>query len=111
MRKVIAAAAIICITLIVLEAQAPAPQAPPAPPVRGGVASFPAQQREPDDPAVVARGNAVYDVECRGCHGADLRGGELGGPNLLRRQLVLDDQNGELLGPVIHGARKDQGMP
>ena len=46
---------------------------------RGGVASFPAQQRDPADPAVVARGRAVYDTECRSCHGPDLRGGERGG--------------------------------
>src|SRR5687768_8812680 len=43
---------------------------------RGGVASFPAQQRDPADPNVVARGRAVYDTECRSCHGPDLRGGE-----------------------------------
>ena len=34
--------------------------------------------------ALVARGRAVYDTECRSCHGADLRGGERAGPNLLR---------------------------
>ncbi len=84
---------------------------PAAPPVRGGVASFPAQQREPDDPAIVTRGNDLYGIECRSCHGPDLRGGEMGGPNLLRSALVLSDQNGELIGPVVHGSRKDRGMP
>ncbi len=108
MRKIVAAAVLTCTMLIALAAQAPAP---PAPGGRGGVASFPAQQRDPDDPVLVARGNDIYGLECRGCHGPDLRGGEMGGPNLLRRQLVLNDQNGELLGPVIHGSRKDQGMP
>ena len=110
MRKILAAAAIMCTTFVAMAAQAP-PQAPPQPAGRGGVASFPAQQREPEDPALVARGGDVYSLECRGCHGPDLRGGEMGGPNLLRRQLVLNDQNGELIGPVIHGSRKDQGMP
>lgn len=109
MRTIFAAAAILCTTFISMAAQAP-PQTP-APAGRGGVASFPAQQREPDDPAVVTRGGDIYSLECRGCHGPDLRGGEMGGPNLLRRQLVLSDQNGELIGPVIHGSRKDQGMP
>src|ERR1044071_1248617 len=52
-------------------------------------ATFPAQQREPEDPAQVAQGEGVYDVNCRGCHGQDLRGGDLGGPNLLRSNLVL----------------------
>jgi cytochrome c oxidase cbb3-type subunit 3 len=103
MRKMLAAAVLVFTTLIALAAQAPGG--------RGGVASFPAQQRDPDDPALVARGGDVYSLECRGCHGPDLRGGEMGGPNLLRRQLVLSDQNGELIGPVIHGSRKDQGMP
>lgn len=82
-----------------------------APPLRGGVSSFPAQQREPDDPAVVSRGSDLYGIQCRSCHGPDLRGGEMGGPNLLRSSVVLSDQNGELLGPVIHGSRSDRGMP
>src|SRR3990170_7460184 len=66
---------------------------------RGGVASFPAQQRDPADPAVVARGRAIYDTECRRCHGADLRGGEQGGSNLLRVPAVLNDREGELIQP------------
>ncbi len=73
---------------------------------RGGVASFPAQQRDPADPAVVARGRAIYDTECRSCHGADLRGGEQGGSNLLRVTLVLNDREGELIQPVLQGSHK-----
>ena len=38
---------------------------------------------------------------CSACHGADARGGQLGGPNLLRSQLVLDDKDGELIIPVV----------
>jgi cytochrome c oxidase cbb3-type subunit 3 len=45
----------------------------------------------------------LYDVNCRSCHGADLRGGEMGGPNLLRSQLALNDQEGELIAPVLKG--------
>jgi cytochrome c oxidase cbb3-type subunit 3 len=78
---------------------------------RGGVASFPAQQRDPADPAVVARGRSIYDTECRSCHGADLRGGERGGSNLLRVTLVLNDREGELLLPVIQGSHKDRVSP
>jgi cytochrome c oxidase cbb3-type subunit III len=78
---------------------------------RGGVASFPAQQRDPADPAVVARGRAIYDTECRRCHGADLRGGEQGGSNLLRVPLVLNDREGELIQPVIQGSHKDRISP
>src|SRR5687767_262690 len=50
---------------------------------RGAPTNFPAQQRPPGDPAVVARGNQLYAIHCQACHGADLRGGELGGTNLL----------------------------
>lgn len=71
----------------------------------------PGQQRPPGDPAQIARGKALYGVDCNGCHGADLRGGDLGGPNLLRSQLALSDQNGELIVPVIQGSRQAQGMP
>jgi cytochrome c oxidase cbb3-type subunit III len=75
---------------------------------RGGVASFPAQQRDPDPPEVIAKGRAVYDTECRACHGPDLRGGERGGPNLLRSAVMLNDRNGELLEPVVRGSHKDR---
>ena len=75
---------------------------------RGGVASFPAQQRDPADPAMVARGRATYDTECRFCHGADLRGGERGGSNLLRSPVVLNDREGEGLQAVIQGSHKDR---
>jgi cytochrome c oxidase cbb3-type subunit III len=97
--------------------QTPAPQTPaPAPAGRGqgrggGRAVFPAQQRPPADPAVVARGKVVYTGTCSSCHGIDARGGQLGGPNLLRSQLVLNDRDGELIGPIIHGARAERGMP
>jgi cytochrome c oxidase cbb3-type subunit III len=102
-------------------AQPPAPNAPPggaqAPvPVQGGrgrgnPATFPAQQRPPGDPALIARGQGLYGVNCRICHGADLRGGDMGGVNLLRSQLVLNDQKGELILPVVHNGRQNPGMP
>lgn len=90
-------------------------QTPPAGPAGqggrgGGPATFPAQQRPPGDPAVVARGKGLYQVNCQSCHGVDLRGGDQGGPNLLRSQLVLNDQAGELIIPIVRGARAAQGM-
>jgi len=95
-----------------------APQTPPPPggargQGRGGgiVGTFPAQQRPPDDPAVIARGKTLYDLSCSACHGIDLRGGQLNGPNLLRSQLLLNDQEGELILPIVQGARADKGMP
>jgi cytochrome c oxidase cbb3-type subunit 3 len=72
-------------------------------------ATFPAQQRAPGDPALIARGNSLYTSFCRSCHGVDLRGGDLGGPNLLRSQLVLNDQAGEAIGPVVRAGRIPAG--
>jgi cytochrome c oxidase cbb3-type subunit 3 len=60
---------------------------------------------------VIARGKAVYGVNCTACHGADLRGGDQGGPSLLRSLVALSDQHGELVSPIIHGSRQDKGMP
>jgi cytochrome c oxidase cbb3-type subunit 3 len=76
-----------------------------------GFATFPAQQRPPGDPAVIARGKGLYSINCSACHGADLRGGGIGGPNLLRSQIVLNDQAGELILPIVHGSRAERGMP
>jgi mono/diheme cytochrome c family protein len=77
-----------------------------------GLAQQPAAypQHPPADPAAVERGRAIYGVNCAFCHGSDARGGE-GGPNLLRSQLVLSDQNGELITPVVQNGRPEGGMP
>jgi cytochrome c oxidase cbb3-type subunit III len=72
---------------------------------------FPAQQRPPGDPAVIERGKGLYVSICSACHGPDLRGGTTGGPNLLRSQVVLSDQHGELILPIVRGARAERGMP
>jgi cytochrome c oxidase cbb3-type subunit 3 len=73
-------------------------------------AIFPAQVRELAAPEVLTRGETVYEGLCRACHGVDLRGGD-GGPNLLRSQIVLNDQHGELIGEVIQNGRSTPGMP
>ena len=70
---------------------------------------YPALQREFSDPELVARGEALYGINCRGCHGVDLRGGDLGGPNLLRSRLVLGDRRGESMLPVIRDGRSSPG--
>jgi cytochrome c oxidase cbb3-type subunit 3 len=75
---------------------------------------YPSLQRPPGDPERIARGQAVYGISCRACHGADLRGGDLGGPNLLRSQVVLKDDQGDLVGPVIRDGQSSadgDGMP
>lgn len=89
-----------------LPSHAQTPAAPARPPVPRRPAAFP--DRPPADPAVVERGKAIYGVHCTFCHGADARGGS-GGPNLIRASLVLNDKNGELIGPVIREGR--EGMP
>src|SRR5438552_5342017 len=66
--------------------------------------------RPPGDPAAIERGRTLYSVNCTFCHGADTRGGD-GGPSLLRAATVLDDQNGELITPVVKNGRADRGMP
>jgi cytochrome c oxidase cbb3-type subunit 3 len=71
----------------------------------------PGQQRHPADPTQIARGKTLYGINCTGCHGADLRGGDMGGPNLLRSQAALSDQEGELIVPIIQGSRQNGGMP
>ena len=64
--------------------------------------------RPPGDPAAIERGKALYGVNCQFCHGADTRGGD-GGPSLLRSSVVLADQSGELMAPIIRSGRP--GMP
>lgn len=74
------------------------------------LATFPAQQRAPGDPEMITQGQLVYEINCRSCHGADLRGGDLGGPNLLRAPAVLNDMGGELMSVVIKEGRNNPGM-
>ena len=83
-------------------ANAPAPA-----PVSQFANAYP--DRPVTDPAAVARGKALFEVNCAFCHGSDLRGGD-GGPNLLRSQLVLNDDKGEAIGPVLRDGRPAQGM-
>src|SRR3954463_4572598 len=113
LQKTLAAAALAACIIGGLTAQQP----PPAPPPGGGRGGrgaggfVPGQQRRPEEPAQVERGKAVYGISCTGCHGADLRGGDMGGPNLLRSQLALSDKEGELIVPIIQGSRQNAGMP
>src|SRR5271156_3630238 len=93
-------------------APAAIPPAASAPtPVRRPGGLVPGQTRPPGDPVQIARGKTLFGIACVSCHGADLRGGDLGGPNLLRSQLALSDQDGELIVPIIQGSRQNAGMP
>ena len=108
------AAVVIAFSALTLLAQSVFSQTVPAPPPtapagrgRGGGgggfgSAFP--QHAPDDPAAVERGKALYGVHCNFCHGSDARGGE-GGPNLLRSELVLNDQKGEVIAQVVQNGK------
>ena len=128
-RTVLASAAYLLVACLAIKLTAQgAPQAPATPPAgapqgappqgtppaqgrQGGRGTFPAQQRPPGDPAQIAKGNQLYGLFCRACHGADLRGGDQGGPNLLRSQIVLNDEDGESIMPVVQNGRQNPGMP
>lgn len=122
----IACAAAVLVLSVFVDAGAQQPASPPAqppagppaarpaagqPPAGRGRGTFPNTQRPLADPATIQRGNTLYGINCRLCHGADLRGGDLGGINLLRSALVLSDQNGELILPVVKEGRQREGMP
>ncbi|HVW87183.1 MAG TPA: c-type cytochrome [Bryobacteraceae bacterium] len=106
--KIVAGIAAMAIGIAAVSLFAQAPAAPAAGGRGGGraaggrPAAYP--DRPPADPAQVERGKAIYGVQCNFCHGSDARGGE-GGPNLLRSDLVLNDQKGELIATVVQNGR------
>jgi cytochrome c oxidase cbb3-type subunit 3 len=59
------------------------------------MASFPTRPKA--DPAALTRGKDLYKINCAYCHGEDARGGDNGGNNLLRTDVLIKDKNGELL--------------
>jgi cytochrome c oxidase cbb3-type subunit III len=61
------------------------------------------------DAAAAALGQKTYAANCSFCHGANATGGE--GPNLIRSSVVLHDEKGELIAPVVQNGRADKGMP
>jgi len=71
----------------------------------GGGRSYPVS-----DPAAVERGQKQFLSTCAFCHGSNAKGGE-SGPDLLRSVLVLDDEHGDKIGPVVLNGRPDKGMP
>jgi cytochrome c oxidase cbb3-type subunit 3 len=61
------------------------------------------------DQAAAERGRQIFVPTCGFCHGNDARGKS--GPDLVRSTLVLHDNKGNLIGPVVHNGRPDRGMP
>lgn len=57
-------------------------------------------ERQKIDPEGVRRGRAVYAKYCINCHGALMKGTDVG-PDLIRSPLVLRDRQGNELGPAL----------
>jgi mono/diheme cytochrome c family protein len=61
------------------------------------------------DSVAAARGEKLFGSNCAFCHGVKATGAE--GPDLVRSALVLHDEKGELIGPVVLNGRPEKGMP
>jgi mono/diheme cytochrome c family protein len=61
------------------------------------------------DAAAAERGAALYTPNCGFCHGDKAQGAS--GPDLVRSAIVLHDEKGELIVPVLRDGRPDKGMP
>lgn len=75
---------------------------------RGGTREFLGLGPAPDA-AAAARGEKLYAPSCGFCHGDKARGAA--GPNLVRSEVVLHDEKGELVGAVVSQGRPEKGMP
>src|SRR5262245_21367179 len=63
-----------------------------------------------EDPAAYERGAKLYGTHCSGCHGATARG-NAGAPDLVRSLVVLGDEKGILISPILRNGKPDGGMP
>jgi mono/diheme cytochrome c family protein/small nuclear ribonucleoprotein (snRNP)-like protein len=61
------------------------------------------------DARMAAEGAKIFGSTCGFCHGENARGAS--GPDLLRSPVVLDDNQGELIGQTVHEGRPAKGMP
>lgn len=99
---------LVLLCLIACSAQA---QEPAARPNRGGARGEAAAiAGAKEDPAAVERGAKAYATQCAGCHGRTARGNP-GAPDLIRSVIVLTDEKGILISPILRNGRPDQGMP
>ena len=88
---------------------APAQQTP-GPPRRPGALGGGGRLYPTYDPQAPERGQKQFLATCAFCHGSNAKGGE-SGPDLLRSPVVLDDDHGDHIGPVILNGRPEKGMP
>jgi cytochrome c oxidase cbb3-type subunit 3 len=63
----------------------------------------------PVDKAAAERGRKLFVPTCGFCHGNDAHGKS--GPDLVRSPLVLHDNKGDVISPVIQHGRPERGMP
>jgi cytochrome c oxidase cbb3-type subunit 3 len=63
----------------------------------------------PIDKEAAERGRKIFLPACGFCHGNDAHGKS--GPDLVRSPLVLHDNKGDVIGPVIRNGRLERGMP
>jgi cytochrome c oxidase cbb3-type subunit 3 len=61
------------------------------------------------DKEAAERGRKMFVPTCGFCHGNDAHGKS--GPDLVRSALVLHDNKGDVIGPVIQNGRLERGMP
>ena len=61
------------------------------------------------DKEAVERGRKIFVPTCGFCHDNDAHGKT--GPDLVRSAVVLHDNKGDTIGPVIRNGRPDRGMP
>jgi cytochrome c oxidase cbb3-type subunit 3 len=61
------------------------------------------------DKDAAERGRKIFVPACGFCHGNDAHGKS--GPDLVRSALVLHDDKGDVIGPVIRNGRLERGMP
>lgn len=83
---------------------------PPGGGGRGGGRGGPTPEQAAANAAAVDRGEQLLGKECGFCHGANARGGS-GGPDLLRSEIVLNDEHGKEIGEFLKVGRADKGMP
>jgi cytochrome c oxidase cbb3-type subunit III len=101
--------------LIGLAALAAAQEPQMGPPGRGGRGGRGGTTREflglgpAPDAAAAKLGDPIYKENCGTCHGETARGSQ--GPNLVRSTVVLHDEKGQEIGPIIKNGRPQAGMP
>jgi mono/diheme cytochrome c family protein len=83
-------------------------QVPTTPGTKATIVGSPAAiTASKENPAAVARGAQVFAANCATCHGATAKGTDRA-PDLVRSLLVIDDEKGILIGPVL---RKSHPAP